>query len=206
MSLFEIQHAVTRHHLSWLRSTATDPAEFRRLIHRLAGCLAYEATRDLRSATVEVHTPLTTMTGSQLADRIALVPIMRAGLGMVEPVLEFIPDAVVWHLGIYRDEQTATPVEYYCRIPDTAPVDVALILDPMLATGGSARAAISVLKARGIRQVKILSVIAAQPGIQALQAEHPDVAIITCAVDPELNSHSFIVPGLGDAGDRQFKT
>ncbi len=206
MSLLEIQHAVVRHHLSALRTTATEPAEFRRLIQRLAGCLAYEATRDLRSAAVEVHTPLTTVTGSQLADRIGLVPIMRAGLGMVDPVLDLIPDAVVWHLGIYRDEERATPVEYYCRIPEAPPVEVALILDPMLATGGSARAAVTVLKARGIRQIKILSVIAAQPGIRAVQAEHPDVAIFTCAVDPDLNNRSFIVPGLGDAGDRQFKT
>jgi uracil phosphoribosyltransferase len=146
------------------------------------------------------------MTGSRLAHRIAIVPILRAGLGMVEPVLELIPEAEVWHLGMYRDEATAQPVEYYSKLPADNPAHVALVLDPMLATGGSIRSAVGAMKKWGVRDVRVLSVIAAPEGIRIFHEEFPDVPVYVAAIDEELNSHKFIVPGLGDAGDRIFNT
>ena len=201
----EVAHPLIQHHLVRLRDRSTGSAEFRRLTGRLAVLLAYEATKDLSIEEVEVETPLTAAKGSRLAQRIALVPILRAGLGMVDPILDLLPGAEVWHLGLYRDEATARPVEYYSKIP-SQPVDVALILDPMLATGGSAGAALGTLREHRIPRVKLLSIIASREGTEWVNSQFPDTQIYVCAVDPDLNEHKFIVPGLGDAGDRTFNT
>jgi uracil phosphoribosyltransferase len=168
--------------------------------------LAVRATEDLTTTTIEVQTPLAITRGSRLAQRVAIVPILRAGLGLVDPVLELLPTAEVWHLGMYRDEATALPVEYYSKLPANDPAQVGLVLDPMLATGGSIRTAVSALKKWGVKDIRILSVIAAPEGIEALTLEHPDISIYVGAIDQELNEHKFIVPGLGDAGDRIFNT
>lgn len=201
-----VRHPLVDHHLARLRDHTTLPAEFRQLLQRLAALLAYEATQDLPTRDVSVTTPLTTTTCRVLDANVGLVPILRAGLGMVNPILELIPTAEVWHLGVYRDEATAQPVEYYSKLPPSHPVDVALVLDPMLATGGSALAALAALKAWGVRRVKLLAIIASKPGIDRVWAEYPETDIHVCAVDPELNDRKFIVPGLGDAGDRSFNT
>jgi len=204
--LIEVNHPLIKHHLSRLRDQRTPPAEFRQLVQRLAVLLAYEATQNLKLVSSEIETPLTRMNGQQLSQRVGLVPILRAGLGMVDPILNLIPTAEVWHLGLYRDEETALPVEYYSKLPPTEPVDVALVVDPMLATGGSAAAALAALTRWGVKQLAVLSIIAAKPGIQTVQEQFPDADIYVCAIDPELNSRKFIVPGLGDAGDRIFNT
>lgn len=205
-NICQVQHPLIEHHLAELRSTATTPAEFRRLIKRLSVLLAYEATKDLLVRSEDVQTPLATMDGHVLRERIGLIPILRAGLGMVDAVLDLIPSAEVWHLGVYRDEVTLQPVEYYRRLPSREPVDVALVLDPMLATGGSAVAALHTLQDWGVRKSKLLAVIASQPGIEAVQSKYPDTQIYVAAIDAELNQQGFIVPGLGDAGDRTFNT
>ena len=176
------------------------------LINRLATVLAYEATKDLATRETMIETPLTAMSGRTLVQTIGLVPILRAGLGMVEAALDLLPESEVWHLGLYRDEATAQPVEYYSKLPDSKPVDVALVLDPMLATGGSATAALQALQTWGVTSLKLLSVIAARDGIEAVLSRFPHVQIYVCAIDAELNSRKFIVPGLGDAGDRTFNT
>jgi uracil phosphoribosyltransferase len=201
-----VEHPLVKHHLARLRNRETPPAEFRTLVRRLAVLLAYEATSDLRLAEVEVQTPLTTTAGQVLQQRIGLVPILRAGLGMVDPVLDLIPAAEVWHLGLYRDEQTAQPVEYYSKLPAASPVDVGLVLDPMLATGGSAASALAALQRWGVPSLKLLSLIAAPEGIAALKDEFPQAQVYVCAIDERLNDQKFIVPGLGDAGDRSFNT
>jgi uracil phosphoribosyltransferase len=202
----EVQHPLIRHHLCRLRDQSTPPCEFRQLIQRLGVLLAYEATQDLTLEPLEVQTPLIKTTCQTLSQRVGLVPILRAGLGLVDPILNLMPTAEVWHLGLYRDEVTAQPVEYYSKLPHSRPVDVALLLDPMLATGGSALAALSALKKWGVKQVKVLSVIASREGIETVHREFPDAQIYVCVIDPELNSRKFIVPGLGDAGDRFFNT
>jgi len=201
-----VEHPLIKRHVTELRSTATPPADFRNLVSRLAALLAYEATKDLKLMPVEVETPMAKTTGHQLSESIGIVPILRAGLGMVEPVLDFLPSAEVWHLGLYRDESTAEPVEYYSRLSDGHPVDVALVLDPMLATGGSAIAALETLKRWGAKRTKILSIIASEFGIQRIAEESADTQVYVCAIDPILNDDKFIVPGLGDAGDRIFNT
>jgi uracil phosphoribosyltransferase len=206
MPLFEVHHPLIRHHLSRLRDKQTPPAEFRQLVQRLAVLLAYEATKDLAIQPIEIETPLTRMTGQALAQRIGLIPILRAGLGMVDPILNLIPTAEVWHLGLYRDEETAQPVEYYSKLPETEPVDVALVVDPMLATGGSATAALEAMERWGVPKLKVLSIIASQAGLEAVREAFPAAEIFVCTIDPELNSRKFIVPGLGDAGDRIFNT
>ncbi len=202
----EVTHPLIKHHMVRLRDQSTGSADFRLLINRLAVLLAYEATKDLTVRDQNVTTPLCKMTGQVLQERIGLVPILRAGLGMVDPVLNLIPDAEVWHLGLYRDEETALPVEYYSKIPATVPLDVGLILDPMLATGGSACAALAALRDRHVPKLKLLSVIASSEGIESVGSQFPDAQIYVCAIDPELNANKFIVPGLGDAGDRIFNT
>ncbi len=202
----EVQHPLIQHHLAKLRDKTTPPDEFRRLIQRLASLLAYEATRDLNTRTLEIETPLTRIAAQQLSQRIGLVPILRAGLGMVDPVLDLLPDAEVWHLGLYRDEATARPVEYYSKLPAHSPVDIALVLDPMLATGGSAIAALHALQRWGVPKLKVLSVIASPEGINNVAEACPQAQVFVCAIDRELNSRKFIVPGLGDAGDRSFNT
>src|SRR5215475_965765 len=172
-SLVEVSHPLIKHHLSRLRDKRTPPEEFRHLVQRLAVLLAYEATSDLELRNTEIETPLTPTTGHSLRQRIGLVPILRAGLGMVDPILNLIPSAEVWHLGLYRDEATARPVEYYSKLPKTEPVDVALVVDPMLATGGSATAALATLERWGVRKLKVLSIIASRFGVDAVQSVFP---------------------------------
>lgn len=205
-TVFAANHPLIAHHLTRLRDKDTPPAEFRALIGRLAGLLAYEATKDLLTTPAQVSTPLVETEGARLSQRIGIVPILRAGLGMVDPVLNFIPTAEVWHLGLYRDEATAKPVEYYQKLPASDPVDVALVLDPMLATGGSATVAIRTLERWGVKSVKLCSMIAAAEGVEVVRNECPNTQIYVCAIDSTLNENKFIVPGLGDAGDRTFNT
>ena len=207
MSLvYEADHPLIRHHLSALRDKNTSPAEFRALIGRLAALLAYEATQDLEVGSTTITTPLIETEGSVLTQRIGILPILRAALGMVDPVLNYIPHAEVWHLGLYRDEETAQPVEYYQKLPERDPVDVGLVLDPMLATGGSATVAIRTLERWGVKIIKLCAMIAAAPGIEEVQRQCPNTQIYVCTIDPILNDDKFIVPGLGDAGDRIFNT
>ena len=201
-----VEHPLVKHHLARLRDTETSPTEFRVLVQRLAVLLAYEATQDLAVAEIEIQTPIERTVGHRLVQRIGLVPILRAGLGMVDPILNLIPDAEVWHLGLYRDEATSLPVEYYSKLPPGRPVDMALVVDPMLATGGSAVSALETLRKWGVQQTRLLSIIAAPEGIQEVASCFPETPVYVCAVDTRLNDRHFIVPGLGDAGDRIFNT
>jgi uracil phosphoribosyltransferase len=204
--VFEMDHPLVCHHLTRLRDERTSPEEFRALVRRLAALLAYEALKDLHDEPHPIRTPNCDFEGRRLHETIGLVPILRAGLGMVDPILDLIPQAEVWHLGVYRDERTAKPIEYYSKIPHTGPVDVALILDPMLATGGSAVAALSTLREWGVPNVKLLSIIASSEGIKTVEEQFPQAQVYVCAIDPTLNDRKFIIPGLGDAGDRTFNT
>ncbi|MFV0443314.1 MAG: uracil phosphoribosyltransferase [Planctomycetaceae bacterium] len=206
MACHVLQHPLAAHHLSLLRAEETTPAEFRRALRQLATLLAVEASNNLPTCSVEVRTPLCATTGAAISVRIGIVPILRAGLGMVEPLLDLIPTAEVWHLGLYRDEVSAQPVEYYSQLPDQRPVDIAFVLDPMLATGGSATLALEALQRWGVREIRLLSVIAAEGGLERVVRAFPNTALFVCAVDAELNDRKFIVPGLGDAGDRTFNT
>jgi uracil phosphoribosyltransferase len=200
------QHPAVRHKLGILRDEATEPKKFREVVRELSWLLGYEALADARTRAIDVTTPLETMEGAELADRIGFIPILRAGLGMVDAFLELMPTAQVWHLGLFRDERTLRPVEYYNKLPDSATVDLCLILDPMLATGGSATAAVEVLKRWGAVRIKLVNLIAAPEGVEAVLAAHPDVEIYCAALDRQLNDKGYIMPGLGDAGDRQFGT
>jgi uracil phosphoribosyltransferase len=200
------QHPAVRHKLGILRDEATEPKKFREVVRELSWLLGYEALADARTRPLDVRTPLETMAGEELADRIGLIPILRAGLGMVDAMLELMPTAEVWHLGLFRDERTLRPVEYYNKLPDTTTIDLCLILDPMLATGGSATAAIEVLKRWGAVRIKLVNLIAAPEGVAAVLAAHPEVEIYCAALDRQLNDKGYIMPGLGDAGDRQFGT
>ncbi len=199
-------HPAIMHKLALLRDVRTEPKKFRELVREISWLLGYEALADARLRAFPVTTPMEDTIGAELADRIGLVPILRAGLGMVDAMLELMPTAQVWHLGLFRDEHTLRPVEYYNKLPDSATVDLCLILDPMLATGGSATAAIEVLKRWGAVRIKLLNLIAAPEGIRAVTRAHPDVEIHCAAVDRRLNERGYILPGLGDAGDRQFGT
>ena len=199
-------HPLVAHKLSRLRDKSTDPKRFRELVREISALLAYEATADLQTIPREVETPLAKMTGMDLKEKIGLIPILRAGLGMVEGMWELMPSAEVWHIGLYRDERTLKPVEYYNKLPTEPTVSVCLILDPMLATGGSATATVSVLKRWGAKKIKFVGLIGAPEGISRLQSDHPDVDIFLAAIDDHLNEKGYIVPGLGDAGDRQFGT
>jgi uracil phosphoribosyltransferase len=205
-NVFASRHPLVAHKLTRLRDTQTDPKRFRELVREIAALLAYEATADLATVAREVHTPLASARGVELQEKIGLVPILRAGLGMVEGVWDLMPSAEVWHIGLYRDEQTLKPVEYYNKLPVEPTVSVCLILDPMLATGGSAVATTDVLKRWGVRRIKFVGVIGAPEGIKHMQDRHPDVPIYLAAIDDHLNDKGYIVPGLGDAGDRQFGT
>ena len=206
LRVFELQHSVVEHHLSRLRAKTTSPAEFRRHVRMLSTLLAAEATRDLTLSSIQVETPNEITTCSELAGRLAAVPILRAGLGMVEPMTDLIPQLEVWHLGLYRDEETAQPIHYYDKLPASDPPDIAFVLDPMLATGGSACMAIQTLKRWGVPEIRMLSIISAPEGIARLQREFSDVNVYSCAIDRGLNERNYIVPGLGDAGDRIFNT
>lgn len=209
------EHPLVRHKLTLLRNQTTEPKKFRELIREIAMLLGYEATRDLATTTVQVQTPLAVAQGCELAERIGLIPILRAGLGMVEGIWELMPGAEVWHIGLYRDHKTLQPVQYYNKLPVTPTVQVCLVLDPMLATGGSAVATIDILKRWGAKRIKFLGIIAAPEGIERMSNSHPDVDIYVGAIDDHLTPHpekpddppeGYIVPGLGDAGDRQFGT
>jgi len=205
-NVFESSHPLVKHKLTRLRDVATEPKKFRELVRELGALLAYEATLDLATAPVEVTTPMCSTTGEVLRDKIGLAPILRAGLGMVEGVWQLMPSAEVWHIGLYRDEETLKPVAYYNKLPIAPTVAVCLILDPMLATGGSAVATVDILKKWGVERIKFIGLIGAPEGIQRLHETHPDVPIHLAAIDDHLNEIGYIVPGLGDAGDRQFGT
>jgi uracil phosphoribosyltransferase len=205
-NVYESQHPLVKHKLSRLRDKNTEPKKFRELTREIAALLAYEATADLAVMPRELETPLEKMTGHELKEKIGLVPILRAGLGLVEGFWELMPSAEVWHIGLYRDEKTLRPVEYYNKLPLEPTVSVCLILDPMLATGGSATATAEVVKKWGVKKIKYVGLIAAPEGIKAMQTAHPDIDIFVAAIDDHLDEHAYIVPGLGDAGDRQFGT
>lgn len=200
------KHPLVAHKLTLMRSVETKPKKFRELVREMGGLLAYEATLDLEIKTVPVQTPLAQTEGGELLEKIGLVPILRAGLGMVEGVWDLMPSSEVWHIGIYRDEETLKPVQYYNKLPVEPTVSVCLILDPMLATGGSAVATIDILKKWGVGKIKFVGLIGAPEGIENVQNHHPDVPIYLAHVDDHLNENGYIVPGLGDAGDRQFGT
>jgi uracil phosphoribosyltransferase len=200
------RHPLLLHRLALLRDRDTAPRAFRQLVREMAQMLFFEAAQDLRLSPLTVRTPLAECAGQQVAESLGLVPILRAGLGMAEAILDLLPAAQVWHLGLYRDHQTLKPVTYYNKLPDRPNIDLAFLMDPMLATGGSAVAAVDILKGWGLKRLKFLGLIAAPEGVAALRAAHPDVPIYLAAVDSHLNADKYIVPGLGDAGDRQFGT
>jgi uracil phosphoribosyltransferase len=204
--LYASHHPLVQHKVALLRHVETGPKLFRELVRELALMLSYEATADLELTPTSVPTPLGQADGQALGQQIGLVPILRAGLGLVEAVLELLPTAQVWHLGLYRDEHTLSPVEYYNRLGAASRVQLALVLDPMLATGGSAVAAVDLLKRTGVPRVKFVGLIASPPGVERLSEAHPDVDIHVATVDQGLNEIGYIFPGLGDAGDRQFGT
>ncbi len=206
MNVFPSKHPLVAHKLTRLRDKNTKPKKFRELVREIAALLTYEATADLSLTPRTIETPLTTTQGYEVHDKIGLVPILRAGLGMVEGVWELIPNAEVWHIGLYRDERTLKPVEYYNKLPVAPTVSVCLVLDPMLATGGSAVATVDILKHWGVNKIKFVGLIGAPEGIALMQEKHPDVPIHLAAIDERLNETGYIVPGLGDAGDRQFGT
>ncbi|MBX3061842.1 MAG: uracil phosphoribosyltransferase [Anaerolineae bacterium] len=200
------EHPLVKHKLTLLRDKKTDHVKFRQLVRELSLLLCYEATRDLRLTDTSVETPMGIARGSHVTHEIGLVPILRAGLGMVEGLWELIPSAEVWHIGLYRDEKTLQPVQYYNKLPPEVRVHLCLILDPMLATGGSAVAAADILKKWGAPLIKYVGLIGAPEGVKALSEAHPEIDIHLAAVDERLNEIGYIVPGLGDAGDRQFGT
>lgn len=199
-------HPLVKHKLTLLRDKNTDPKKFRELIREITLLITYEALQDLEVVPKQVETPLTVAQGYKLAEPIGLIPILRSGLGMVEGIWEMIPSAEVWHIGLFRDEQTLRPVSYYNRLPIHPTVSVCLILDPMLATGGSAVKTVEILKNWGARRIKFLGLIGAPEGVAMLSSQYPDVDIYLAALDDHLNENAYIVPGLGDAGDRQFGT
>jgi len=205
-NIFPSPHPLVAHKLALLRQKDTDPKQFRELIREISALLTYEATCDLVTVPKNVDTPLGIAPGVELKDKIGLVPILRAGLGMVEGVWELMPTAEVWHIGLYRDERTLKPVQYYNKLPVEPTVSVCLILDPMLATGGSAVATVDILKNWGVQKIKFVGLIGAPEGIGNLHERHPDVPIYLAAIDARLNDQGYILPGLGDAGDRQFGT
>jgi uracil phosphoribosyltransferase len=205
-NVFPSTHPLVAAKLTLLRNVKTDSKKFRELIREIAAMLAYEATMDLAVREIEVQTPMSLTTGITIMERIGLVPVLRAGLGMVEGFWELVPGSEVWHIGLYRDEETLKPVSYYNKLPIEPTVSVCLVLDPMLATGGSAVATVDILRKWGVKKIKFVGILAAPEGITRLHEAHPDVPIHIAAIDEGLNEHGFILPGLGDAGDRQFGT
>ena len=206
MSVIEINHPLIEHKMTILRSVDTDTKSFRENLNEIAKLMTYEATKKLKLEVTEVTTPLMKTQAYTLQDKVALVPILRAGLGMVDGILDLIPTAKVGHIGVYRNEETLEPVYYYCKLPTDIASRKVILVDPMLATGGSAILAVDSLKKRGASNIKFVCLVAAPEGVKALQAAHPDVEIFTAALDEHLNEHGYIVPGLGDAGDRLFGT
>ena len=206
-NVIEMKHPLIQHKLSRLRDKNTGTAEFRALVEEIAMLMGYEALKDLPLEDVEVETPIEKCKTPMIAGRkLAVVPILRAGLGMVDGMLAMIPAAKVGHIGLYRDPETLEPVEYYCKLPADCANREVFVVDPMLATGGSAAAAISMLKARGLKNIRFMCLVAAPEGVKVMNDEHPDVPVYTAALDEKLNEHGYIVPGLGDAGDRIFGT
>lgn len=205
-NVFASKHPLVAHKLSRLRDKQTDPKKFRELVREISALLAYEATADLATVVRSIETPLSSLNGLELREKIGLVPILRAGLGMVDGFWELMPTAEVWHIGLFRDEKTLKPVQYYNKLPVEPTVSVCIILDPMLATGGSAVATTDIVKNWGVKKIKFVGLIGAPEGINALQEKHPDVSIYLAAIDERLNKNGYILPGLGDAGDRQFGT
>ena len=202
-----LDHPLLQHKLSILRDERTGVKEFREIVSEIAALECYEATRDLPLEDVVIKTPITTGTFKQLAGKkLAIVPILRAGLGMVDGILDLIPSAKVGHIGLYRDPDTHAPVEYYCKMPSDISERDVIVLDPMLATGGSASAAITFIKETGVKRIKLMCIIGAPEGVERMQKDHPDVDIYIAALDDCLNENCYIVPGLGDAGDRIFGT
>lgn len=202
-----MDHPLIQHKLSILRSKDTGVKEFRELVSEIAMLMCYDATRNLQTEPIEIETPVGHATAYVLAGKkLAIVPILRAGLGMVDGMLNLIPSAKVGHIGLYRDPKTLAPVEYYCKLPPDIEERDVIVVDPMLATGGSASAAIGFLKKRGVKNIKLLNIIAAPEGVERISREHPDVEVFCAALDDHLNEHGYIVPGLGDAGDRIYGT
>ena len=199
-------HPLVQHKLSLLRNQKTEPKKFREVVRELAILMVAEATSDLPTEEIQVTTPMGVANCRKLTDNLGLIPILRAGLGMLDGALEMLPYAEVWHIGVYRDEHTLRPVEYYNKLPVGPTVQVCLILDPLLATGGSACATVAILKRWGAQHIKFIGLIGAPEGVRRLQTEHPDVPIYLAALDERLNEVGYIIPGLGDAGDRQFGT
>jgi len=205
-NVIEIDHPVVKRHLSILRNKDTETAAFRRAMNTIGTILAYQALTDLPLVETEVETPVQKTTGYKPASEVFVIPILRAGLSLVDGIISFMPDAKVGHIGVYRDEETHEPVNYYHNFPGGLKGAYTLVVDPMLATGGSGSHAINFLKENGADNIRFVSLICAPEGIERLQADHPDVPIITAAIDEKLNENAFIVPGLGDAGDRYFGT
>ena len=205
-NLFVSTHPLVQHKLVLMRSVDTEPKKFREVVREITALLLYEATLDLPTVEVDVETPLAHVKGREIADRIGFVPILRAGVGMVDAALDMIPTAQVWHIGLYRDHRTLLPIEYYNKLPVQPTVDICYVLDPMLATAGSATATVKILKDWGAKRIKYVGLIGAPEGVERFHKEHPDVPIHIAAVDSHLNDNGYIVPGLGDAGDRQFGT
>ncbi len=201
-----MDHPLITHKITMLRDAETSTKDFRQLVYEIALLMGYEATKDLTLTDTEITTPLTKTTQKILDQKVAIVPILRAGLGMVEGVHALIPSAKVGHIGLYRDHDTLQPVEYYCKLPSDIETREVIVVDPMLATGGSASAAITFIKKRGAKNIKLMCIIAAPEGIKALQEAHPDVELYCGALDEKLNEKGYILPGLGDAGDRIFGT
>ncbi len=205
-NVYVMDHPLIQHKITMLRDEKTTVKDFRELANEIALLMGYEATKDLELSDVKVKTPITETMGKTINKQVALVPILRAGLGMVDAIMSLIPAAKVGHVGLYRDPETHEPVEYYCKLPTDIEQRQVLVLDPMLATGGSAVAAIDFIKKRGAKKIKLVNIIGAPEGVKAVQDAHPDVDIYIGALDERLNEHCYIVPGLGDAGDRLFGT
>lgn len=208
MSILHIvDHPLITHKLTIMRETETGNKDFRQLLDEISMLMGYELTRDFPLEDVEIQTPVATMTAKRIkGKKVAIIPILRAGLGMVEGLLNLIPNAKVGHIGLYRDPDTHMPVEYYCKLPYDVEMRTVILCDPMLATGGSASDAITMIKKRGVQSIRLMCLVAAPEGVAKVQADHPDVDIYTAALDDHLNEHAYIVPGLGDAGDRLFGT
>ena len=205
--LHVVDHPLIQHKLTIMRMTETGGKDFRQLLNEITELMGYELTRDLPLDDVRINTPVAPMTGKAImGKKLAIVPILRAGLGMVDGLLNLIPVAKVGHIGLYRDPETHEPVEYYCKLPADIDGRLVIVVDPMLATGGSAADAISLIKKRGATNIRLLNLVAAPEGVAKVQSEHPDVDIYCAALDERLNEHAYIIPGLGDAGDRLFGT
>ncbi len=204
--IYVMDHPLIKHKITMLRDERTTVKDFRELANEIALLMGYEATKDLELTDIKVKTPITETMGKTIDKQVALVPILRAGLGMVDALMSLIPAAKIGHVGLYRDPETHEPVEYYCKLPTDIEKRQVLVLDPMLATGGSAVAAIDFIKKRGAKKIKLVNIIGAPEGVEAVSKAHPDVDIYIGALDEKLNENCYIVPGLGDAGDRLFGT